>query len=76
MMKIDKKSRLIGRIFSIAFGLALAKTLYDGGYHYDSMGHAYRVTAEADPVKYYLSCLWYLSMFIVASYFGFVAKVK
>ncbi|TAA47271.1 hypothetical protein [Corallincola spongiicola] len=76
MMKVDKKSRLIGRIFSVAFGIALAKTLYDGGFHYHAIGHEHTVTAASAPIKYYFSLLWYGLVFAVATYVGFIAKLK
>ncbi len=73
-IKIDKNGRLLGRLFSIGFGIALVKALYDGGFHYYSMGYEKGITSGSSPIKFYLSICWYLIIFIVATYFGFIAK--
>ncbi|AWB65384.1 hypothetical protein C2869_02530 [Saccharobesus litoralis] len=75
-MIIDKKTRLLGRIFSIAFGVALVQALYEGGFHYYAMGSEKGFTAGSSPIKYWLSIAWYLAIFCVATYFGFIAKDK
>lgn len=68
--------RLLARLFSLGFGAALISSLYDGGYSYYSMGSEKFVSANSSPIKYYFSLLWYGAIFIVATYFGFVAKLK
>lgn len=75
-LKVDKKGRLAGRIFSVVCTLFAVQMLFDGGYHYTSMGHAYHVSAEGDPLKFYLSLLWFIVLAVIGTYFGFIARVK
>lgn len=73
-IRIDKKGLLLARIFSIAFGLAFAKAIYDGGFHYHAMGYEKGYTIDSAPLKFYLSLGWYFLLFIISTYFGFFAK--
>lgn len=71
---MDKKTRFLARVFSIAFGIAMVKALYDGGFHYYSMGSEKGFIVGSSPIKYWLSIGWYFVIFSVSTYFGFIVK--
>ena len=73
-MNVDKKMRWVARIFCIAIGIVIVKQLLNGSYHYYSMEHEYTVTAQSSSLMYYLSLAWYILLFPVCFYFGFIAK--
>jgi len=73
---VDKKSRLIARIFGIAFAVFLYKLLVVGAFSYNSMGSEVTVTASSNPVKFYFAIVWCSTMFLVCTYFGLIAKLK
>jgi hypothetical protein len=73
---VDKKSRLIARIFGVAFTVFLYKLIIVGAFTYNSMGSEVTVTAVSNPVKFYFAIVWCSIMFLVCAYFGFIAKLK
>ncbi|MEX6503641.1 hypothetical protein [Pseudomonas zhanjiangensis] len=76
MKTVDKKSRLIARIFGAAFAVFLYKLLVIGAFSYNSMGSEVTVTASSNPVKFYFAIVWCSILFLVCAYFGFIAKLK
>ncbi|MCW8876030.1 MAG: hypothetical protein OQJ89_00250 [Kangiellaceae bacterium] len=76
MKTVDKKARLIARIFGVAFGAFLYKLLVVGAFSYSSFGRAITVTASSNPVKFYFAIVWCSIIFLVCIYFGFIAKLK
>lgn len=72
---VDKKSRLIARVFGIAFATFLYKLLVLGSFSYNSMGSEVTITVSSNPVKFYFAIVWCSLMFIVCIYFGLIAKL-
>jgi hypothetical protein len=73
-IKVDRKTLILARLFSIGFGIALAAALYDGAFHYSSIGNEKGFTVSSNPIKYWLSICWYAAIFSISTYFGFIAK--
>jgi len=73
---IDKKSRLIARIFGVAFTLFLYKPLFLGFFSYNSMGSEITITASSNPLKFYFAIVWCAFMIVVCFYFSFIATLK
>ncbi|KPH60769.1 hypothetical protein [Pseudoalteromonas porphyrae] len=76
MKTVDKKSRLIARIFGLAFSFLLYNLLVVGALSYNSMGREITITASSNPVKFYFGIVWCFVMVLVYVYFGIIAKLK
>ncbi|WP_430460932.1 hypothetical protein ACQUQU_17160 [Thalassolituus sp. LLYu03] len=75
-MRVDKKTRLAGRIFSLVCTLVSVQMLMEGGYHYTSMGHGYQVSAASEPIRFMLALGWFVLLAGAGTYFGFIARSK
>jgi hypothetical protein len=76
LKSVDKNTRLIARIFGVAFIIFLYKLLIVGAFSYDSMGHEVTVTANSNPIKFYFGIVWCSTMLMVCVYFGLIAKLS